>query len=202
MRINGAMRGLAGLCLLIAAGNAAWATDSSAPTPTTASDFIRALTPQAPNTGERIRTRGLALGTGDSAAPPAPAPASAPAPTVKAQPKPAPQISFQVEFEFNSATLSPQATAILNELGRALVSPELQGYRFQLTGHTDGVGSPKYNLDLSSRRAKSVKDYLSKTFAVAPVRLRAVGRGAQQLLDPANPASEVNRRVEIVNLGS
>lgn len=189
---------LAGLGLLLALGGSALATDPAA-APTTSEDFIRALRPERPQGGEVPRTRGLALGTGDATAAPAPAPAyGSPAP----QPKAAPRISFQVEFAFNSAELTPKATGILNELGRALTSPELAAYRFQLTGHTDGVGNPDYNLALSKRRAASVRDYLTRSFGVPSGRLVAIGRGSQQLLDPANPASDVNRRVEIVNLGS
>lgn len=191
---------LAGLGLLLSVSGSALATDPAA-APTTSEDFIRALKPDRPQGDEKPRTRGLALGTGDTTAAPAPAPApghGTPAP----QPKAAPRISFQVEFAFNSAELTPKATGILNELGRALTSPDLAAYRFQLTGHTDGVGNPDYNLALSKRRAASVRDYLTRTFGVSSGRLVAIGRGSQQLLDPANPASDVNRRVEIVNLGS
>nr|WP_295827370.1 OmpA family protein [uncultured Azospirillum sp.] len=191
---------LAGLGLLLSVSGSALATDPAA-APTTSEDFIRALKPDRSQGDEKPRTRGLALGTGDTTAAPAPAPAPShgtPAP----QPKAAPRISFQVEFAFNSAELTPKATGILNELGRALTSPDLAAYRFQLTGHTDGVGKPDYNLALSKRRAASVRDYLTRTFGVSSGRLVAIGRGSQQLLDPANPASDVNRRVEIVNLGS
>ncbi|CAO3431210.1 OmpA family protein [Azospirillum endophyticum] len=204
---------LAGMGLLLALGSAAWAADPTG-APTTSEDFIKALKPEAqpdaPASDRKPRTRGLALGTGDAAAPAQtsapPAAASQPAAAAQAkaapQPKAAPRISFQVEFAFNSADLTPKATGILNELGRALTSPDLSAYRFQLTGHTDGVGSADYNLALSKRRAASVRDYLTKTFNVAPGRLMARGLGSQQLLDPANPASDANRRVEIVNLGS
>lgn len=193
---------LAGLGLLLSVSGSALATDPAA-APTTSEDFIRALKPDRPQGDEKPRTRGLALGTGDTTAAPAPAPAPVPSyGTPAPQPKAAPRISFQVEFAFNSAELTPKATGILNELGRALTSPDLAAYRFQLTGHTDGVGNPDYNLALSKRRAASVRDYLTRTFGVSSGRLVAIGRGSQQLLDPANPASDVNRRVEIVNLGS
>ncbi|ALG72360.1 hypothetical protein VY88_31940 [Azospirillum thiophilum] len=192
---------LAGLCLVLALGGAGWAADPAA-APTTSEDFIKALKmaapdapPDAPLIGQKPKTRGLALGTADTAAPAAPAAAAT-------RPKAAPRISFQVEFAFNSADLTPKASGILNELGRALTSPELSAYSFQLTGHTDGVGGADYNLALSKRRAAAVRDYLTRTFAVAPDRLKSRGLGSQQLLDPANPASDVNRRVEIVNLGS
>lgn len=202
----------AGLALLLALpmafGGVAAATEPTA-APTTTEDFIRALRPNAPPSdetpNEKLKTRGLALGTGGAGEPPALPPAlpspSAPAPATT-KPKPAPRISFQVEFAFNSAELTPKATGILDELGRALTSPDLAAYRFQLTGHTDGVGNPDYNLALSKRRAASVRDYLTRSFGVSSNRLVAVGRGSQQLLDPANPASDANRRVEIVNLGS
>ncbi|WP_372394494.1 OmpA family protein [Azospirillum sp. HJ39] len=187
---------------MLALGGAGRAADPAA-APTTSEDFIKALKPaaavdapsDAPLIGQKPKTRGLALGTADTAAPAAPAPA----PT---RPQAAPRISFQVEFAFNSADLTPKASGILNELGRALTSPELSAYSFQLTGHTDGVGGADYNLALSKRRAAAVRDYLTRTFAVAPDRLKSRGLGSQQLLDPANPASDVNRRVEIVNLGS
>lgn len=211
--VRGLRPAFAGLALLLAFGGVAAATEPTA-APTTTEDFIRALRPDTPAANgkpdekpdEKPRTRGLALGTGGAgeaaAPPPAPPPASAPATTAAAKPKAAPRISFQVEFAFNSAELTPKATGILDELGRALTSPDLAAYRFQLTGHTDGVGNPDYNLALSKRRAASVRDYLTRSFAVSPNRLVAIGRGSQQLLDPANPASDTNRRVEIVNLGS
>ncbi|WP_255542599.1 OmpA family protein [Azospirillum sp. INR13] len=203
----------AGLALLLALpmalGGVAAATEPTS-APTTTEDFIRALRPDAPaadgKPDGKPRTRGLALSTGSAAEPaappPAPAPAPAAAPAAAAKPKAAPRISFQVEFAFNSAELTPKAAGILDELGRALTSPDLAAYRFQLTGHTDGVGNPDYNLALSKRRAASVRDYLTRSFGVSSNRLVAIGRGSQQLLDPANPASDANRRVEIVNLGS
>ena len=209
----GMVRGLrpvsAGLALFLAFGGVAAANEPTA-APTTTEDFIRALRPDTPTADEKPeekpRTRGLALGTGSAAEPAAPPPASAlapaAAPAAAAKPKAAPRISFQVEFAFNSAELTPKAAGILDELGRALTSPDLAAYRFQLTGHTDGVGNPDYNLALSKRRAASVRDYLTRSFGVSPGRLVAIGRGSQQLLDPANPASDANRRVEIVNLGS
>jgi len=229
------------MCLLVAAGGPALATDAATGAPKSAGDFIRALTPTtppaAPGAPGAPRTRGVTLGTGDSALPPpaatatvAPAPAAvvspavavapapkaasaAPAPKVtpavqpvpaapKSQPQSQPKAAFQVTFAFNSDVLSPEATTILDELGRALVSNQLQGFKFRLVGHTDGVGSPSYNLDLSKRRARSVQDYLVRTFQLPPGRLTATGRGSEQLLDRANPANDANRRVEIINLGS
>lgn len=104
-----------------------------------------------------------------------------------------------VTFEFNSDKLTQEAKSSLNELGAALGSDELHGYTFDLQGHTDGVGSPEYNLALSKRRAESVKRYLTAQFQIESARLKTVGKGKTELKDPTQPASEVNRRVQIVN---
>lgn len=161
-------------------------------------DFIRQLKPAdpvaEPPAGEGRayigRTRGLSLGTG--------APAATAAPGQPAKP---PSISFQVEFAFNSAQLTPEATQVLDNLGQALSSPDLSGYRYRVAGHTDGVGSATYNKTLSARRAGSVREYLSQRYNLPPQKFEVVGLGSSRLLDPSNPSAAANRRVEIQNLG-
>ncbi len=58
-----------------------------------------------------------------------------------------------------------------------------------------------YNQRLSERRANRVKAYLQQHFAIAAARLDAEGKGYAQLADPAHPASAINRRVQVTNLG-
>lgn len=179
----------------LALGSVAAVAADAPPAATTADEFIRGLTAPPPAPGAGVRTRGIALGTGAApAAPAATAPSAAPATR--------PRVRFQVEFAFNSAELSPKATQILDELGRALSSPDLSPFRFQLSGHTDATGRDDYNVDLSKRRAQAVRDYLVQKFSISGARLDTIGLGSQMLLDPANPRSGVNRRVEITNLGS
>jgi outer membrane protein OmpA-like peptidoglycan-associated protein len=115
----------------------------------------------------------------------------------------APSVSLTVEFASDSAELTPQTRQTLDQLGRALSSPDLAQFRFRIEGHTDTVGSPAYNKALSARRAAAVADYLEKNFAVAPSRLQAVGYGQDGLLVPTPPqtANAQNRRVKVVNLG-
>lgn len=103
-----------------------------------------------------------------------------------------------ITFEFNSDKLTEQGKTTLNELGSALTSEQLQGYGFDLQGHTDAVGSSEYNLALSKRRAEAVKRYLTAQFQIDASRLKTVGKGETDLKDPAQPASEINRRVQIV----
>ena len=209
---------------VLLSATAALATDPAgdpAGMATTRDDFIKGLMPGNPQDGvpgTAPRTRGLSLGTGDTAAAPKPMPVTpvlaAPLSAVPAAPQPPaaqqpaqpsaqrPSVNFQVEFEIDSARLSPKARGVLDQLGRALTAPELAGYRFQLAGHTDVTGSADYNLALSKRRAASVRDYLTTNFRIMPNTLTTVGYGSQRLLDPVNRTSGVNRRVEITNLGS
>ena len=51
------------------------------------------------------------------------------------------------------------------------------------------------------RRALSVMEMLVTTFSVDPSMLSAAGFGEEQLRDPQNPESSVNRRVQLLNIG-
>lgn len=111
-------------------------------------------------------------------------------------------IALEVRFDFDSADLMPQAREVLRQLAVALKTPALAGNTFLIEGHTDALGSDSYNKNLSARRADAVRDFLTREQGVAANSLVVVGRGETDLLDPAQPASDVNRRVEVGNLGS
>ncbi|MBU1175856.1 MAG: OmpA family protein [Alphaproteobacteria bacterium] len=106
-------------------------------------------------------------------------------------------LDFEVYFPFDSARLMPQAHVDLWALGEALASPQLRQHIYLIAGHTDGVGSAAYNLDLSARRAASVRRFLIDSFAIDPRRLIAVGFGESQLKAPQAPTAGINRRVEV-----
>ncbi|OFW82577.1 MAG: hypothetical protein A2018_07635 [Alphaproteobacteria bacterium GWF2_58_20] len=110
-------------------------------------------------------------------------------------------IDLDIRFRIGSAELSPDATIQLGELGMALVSETLANAKIEIAGHTDATGPADLNKRLSLARAISVKTYLVETFDMDPERLTTVGWGSEKLKDPENPASGVNRRVEITNLG-
>jgi outer membrane protein OmpA-like peptidoglycan-associated protein len=112
-------------------------------------------------------------------------------------------IALKIHFDFDSASILPEAEPMLRNLGQALQSPQLAPYRIQIEGHTDSIGSLGYNQDLSQRRAESVKLYLTQNFGIVPDRLVAVGRGeAEPVHDNRLPQGrEKNRRAEFVNLG-
>ena len=111
-----------------------------------------------------------------------------------------PNIDLTINFDYNSAEISAKSLPDVQKLGRALTSPSLQGSTFLLAGHTDAAGSDAYNQDLSDRRADSIKRYLMDNYHIASADLVTVGYGKTELKDPDHPLSEVNRRVQVVNM--
>ncbi|ASP34016.1 OmpA family protein [Labrenzia sp. VG12] len=111
-----------------------------------------------------------------------------------------PRINLTVNFEFDSASLTNDGILTLQALGQALRDPRLRNMRFQIAGHTDLRGTAAYNLDLSNRRAFMVAEFLAAFYSIPRERLVPVGYGESRPVDPANPESGRNRRVEIINV--
>jgi outer membrane protein OmpA-like peptidoglycan-associated protein len=111
-----------------------------------------------------------------------------------------PKINLEINFEFNSAELTPKSAPQLNSLGEALTSSDLQGSIVMLGGHTDAKGSDEYNQRLSERRAETVKGYLIDKYKIPATNLVTAGYGESHLKNTAEPLAAENRRVEIVNM--
>jgi len=99
-------------------------------------------------------------------------------------------------FETGSAELTAQSKAMLGKFGQAF--KDLDGVPVLIEGHADPRGGEKYNLDLSRRRAASVRDYLVSQLGNDAKQFEVVGYGPTRLMDPQNPTAKVNRRVEFV----
>jgi outer membrane protein OmpA-like peptidoglycan-associated protein len=102
------------------------------------------------------------------------------------------EVPTTITFGFNSATLDPEAQAILRQQAAFIRSfPEI---RFSVFGHTDLVGSERYNHQLGLRRARAVVDFLVSQ-GVPRSRLNAlVSRGQTQPVVPTQAAERLNRR--------
>jgi outer membrane protein OmpA-like peptidoglycan-associated protein len=105
-------------------------------------------------------------------------------------------------FEFDRAEIRG-AQPKLDEIARALRdNPGINNVH--ITGYTDRLGTDRYNLDLSQRRAEAVKSYLVAK-GVEASRLSAVGRGETNAVVQCNQKDqaalirclEPNRRVEV-----
>ena len=105
-------------------------------------------------------------------------------------------------FAFDSAELTAQGKKSIDTY-RAKIKPELeQAYAAVILGHTDSQGDAKYNLELSKRRAASVRDYLIAS-GTSAIKLRVVGRGDKEPIasNDTEAGRATNRRVEIIVFG-
>jgi outer membrane protein OmpA-like peptidoglycan-associated protein len=112
-------------------------------------------------------------------------------------------LSADVLFAFNSDRLSAAAQAELQETAK-LIRERAKG-PVRVEGHTDSVGSPSYNLDLSRRRAEAVHAALVRLLAGRPTQFEVRGFGATRPIAPnRNPdgsdnpkGRQRNRRVTV-----
>ncbi|MCB9779001.1 MAG: OmpA family protein [Alphaproteobacteria bacterium] len=112
------------------------------------------------------------------------------------------KILDKVFFELDSDILKPESIQLLDEVAGVLATnPTLR--RVEIQGHTDSQGSLEHNMDLSQRRAESVKRYLVEKGGINASRLVAKGYGPTVPLQPgtSQEAYAANRRVEFHILG-
>ena len=103
-------------------------------------------------------------------------------------------------FDVNSDKIKPESYGVLKEIGTVL--KETPTVKVRIIGHTDADGDDAKNLELSKRRAASVKAALQSEFGVEATRLETDGKGETQPLGPnTTPEGKAsNRRVEFVKL--
>ena len=109
-------------------------------------------------------------------------------------------VTYGIYFDVNKDVVKPESYGTLKDI--ATVLNENPGVRVKIIGHTDSDGADPANLDLSKRRAGSVKNELVKTFGIDSSRLETDGMGESQPIAPNdNPVNKaLNRRVEFIKL--
>jgi type IX secretion system PorP/SprF family membrane protein len=106
------------------------------------------------------------------------------------------KVTLHFAFEFNSSDLDDPTEAFLDEL--ALTLKQDENLKLNIEGHTDNVGSDKFNLKLSLKRADVVKSLLIKK-GISAERLHTEGKGMREPLNDNLTVEDQakNRRVEI-----
>ena len=108
------------------------------------------------------------------------------------------QSTATVNFRVNSARLSPEARASLDEVATAATT--MKGYVIEITGFASAEGGTALNKALSQRRAQAVIDYLVETHNVPLRRIgQSYGFGELQAVadNTTREGREQNRRVEV-----
>lgn len=115
-----------------------------------------------------------------------------------------------IHFDFDKATLKPEAQTILKR--NIEVLKDNPGVQVRIAGYASASGTDAYNQKLSERRADAVKGYLIKEGLVSSGRVSMIGYGesnpAMYEAAPKNlysDAAKANMRVLfeiVVQLGS
>ncbi len=101
-----------------------------------------------------------------------------------------------IEFEFNKYDILPKSLPILKRLTQIL--KKYPDYFIEIHGHTDNIGSEKYNLKLSEQRANSVYEFLKKEGISNKMKIRGFGFKHPISDNSTEEGRRKNRRVEFI----
>ncbi len=109
-------------------------------------------------------------------------------------------VTYGITFDVNKAEVKPESFGTLKSIADVL--KENGSVKVKITGHTDSDGDDAKNMELSQRRAASVKSELASKFGIDASRMETEGAGETTPVAPNDtPANKaLNRRVELVKL--
>ncbi len=109
-------------------------------------------------------------------------------------------VTYGITFDVNKADIKPESYGTLKSIADVL--KENAGVKVNIVGHTDSDGDDALNLDLSRRRAESVKKELTAIFGIDASRMQTEGAGEGQPVAPNDTPENKsrNRRVEFIKL--
>lgn len=101
-----------------------------------------------------------------------------------------------IRFDFDKSVIKPEYRDTLNRIAGILMT--LKGYRINVYGYTDDVGTQAYNLQLSQRRAEAVRNFLVQAGISATIMsAKGFGKSDPRVPGETEKARAANRRVEI-----
>jgi peptidoglycan-associated lipoprotein len=107
----------------------------------------------------------------------------------------------KVKFGFDMSELSDEARAALDEFASRLKEENKNVY-IEIQGHTDSIGSDKYNEELGMLRAEAVRRYLNQQHSIPLHRINIIsyGESAPVADNQSRQGRSQNRRVALVVL--
>lgn len=107
-------------------------------------------------------------------------------------------VTYGIYFDVNKDVVKPESYGTLKDIAKVL--EETPDVKVKIIGHTDSDGDDKSNLDLSKRRAASVKNVLVKDFNIKAERIETDGKGETEGIAPNDSGvnKALNRRVEFI----
>ena len=111
-------------------------------------------------------------------------------------------MQLNINFNINSVTIKSTQLDQLRQMAELMKTyPSTTAV---MEGHTDSRGSATKNLEISQRRAQSIKKYFANTFGIAPERITAEGFGeTRPIASNGTPEGRrKNRRVLVILYGN
>ena len=107
----------------------------------------------------------------------------------------------KVKFGFDTSDLSPEGQAAIDEFA-ARIKEENKNVYVEIQGHTDNVGSDKYNEELGLLRAEAVRRYLNQkqSFPLHRINVISYGESSPVADNKTREGRSQNRRVALVVL--
>jgi len=107
----------------------------------------------------------------------------------------------KVKFGFDTSDLSPEGQAAIDEFA-AKIKQDNKNVYVEIQGHTDNVGSEKYNEELGLLRAESVRRYLNQKqgFPLHRINVISYGESSPVADNKTREGRSQNRRVALVVL--
>ena len=109
-------------------------------------------------------------------------------------------VSYGIYFDVNKDVVKSESFGTIKQIADVL--KENADVKIKIVGHTDSDGDDKSNLDLSQRRAASVKSVLVKEFRIDASRIETDGKGESEPVAKNDSVinKALNRRVEFIKL--
>ncbi len=102
-----------------------------------------------------------------------------------------------IQYDVATDSFDEKYNTVLEDVANIL--KKYTTFRVRVEGHSDMGGTEAYNLEISSRRARAVKEQLVKKYGIQSKRIEVVGWGTTRPIGPSSTANgrAANNRVEI-----